>query len=91
MLLLKSIAPLLISIHGQNDTRALADVKNHIYLLDIYAKNAALTAEFCLMAAVLVPLKIMICLEIFSSEMVMLQEMLVTPANQKLGLRKVIG
>lgn len=46
MLLLKSIAPLLISIHGQNDTRALADVKNHIYLLDIYAKNAALTAEY---------------------------------------------
>ncbi len=35
--LLKSITPLLVNIHGQNDTTSLVDSKNHIDLLDAFS------------------------------------------------------
>ena len=35
--LLKNITPLLVNIHGQNDTTSLVDSKNHIDLLDAFA------------------------------------------------------
>ena len=36
---LKSVTPLLVSIHGQSDTSSLVDSKNHLELLDVYADN----------------------------------------------------
>jgi len=35
--LLKSVTPLLVAVHGQNDTVSLANSKNHIELLDVVA------------------------------------------------------
>ena len=37
--ILKTLAPSLVSIHGQSDTASLTDSENHIRLLDVYAKN----------------------------------------------------
>ncbi len=34
---LRAIAPYLVSIHAQSDTSSLADAKNHLELLDVYA------------------------------------------------------
>lgn len=39
--LLKSIAPYLVTVHGQSDTASLVDSRNHIELLDVYANCAA--------------------------------------------------
>ena len=46
MALLKSITPLLVNIHGQSDTTALMDSKNHLDLLDTYADCLALKKEY---------------------------------------------
>lgn len=35
--MLKSITPLLVSVHGQTDTASLQDSKNHLEILDVYA------------------------------------------------------
>ncbi len=44
--MLRSITPFLVSIHGQSDTASLMDAKNHLELLDIYAQNEELLAEY---------------------------------------------
>ena len=44
--LLKSISPLLVAIHGQSDTAALADTKNQLELVDVYASIAPLLREY---------------------------------------------
>ena len=43
---LKAISSALISIHGQNDTGALLDPMRHLELVDIYASNGPLLAEY---------------------------------------------
>lgn len=43
---LKSISPLLVNIHGQNDTVALTDSKNQLELIDTYADNTELLSEY---------------------------------------------
>lgn len=40
------IAPLLVNIHGQNDSLRFLDDENHISFLDAYAKNGSVTAEY---------------------------------------------
>ena len=42
----RSIAPILVNIHGQNDSLRLLDDENHISFLDAYAKNYAEKAEY---------------------------------------------
>ncbi|MBE6532470.1 MAG: DNA repair protein RecN [Ruminococcaceae bacterium] len=44
--LLKSITPSLVNIHGQSDTAALVDSKNHIEILDVYAGCTELLNEY---------------------------------------------
>ena len=44
--LLKSITPLLVNIHGQSDTAALMEAKNHLDLLDTYANAWELKEEY---------------------------------------------
>ena len=44
--LLKSITPLLVNIHGQSDTAALMDAKNHLDLLDTFADINDLKKEY---------------------------------------------
>lgn len=44
--LLKSITPLLVSIHGQSDTASLMDAHNHLELLDTYADNDGLIEKY---------------------------------------------
>ena len=44
--LLKSVAPLLVSVHGQTDTASLQDSKNHLDILDVYANLGELKAEY---------------------------------------------
>ena len=44
--LLKSITPYLISVHGQSDTAQLADAKNHLELIDVYAESSSLLEEY---------------------------------------------
>ena len=44
--LLKEVAPLLINIHGQNDTHELIDSKNHLQILDTFADNVELMQEY---------------------------------------------
>ena len=44
--ILKSLSLYLVNIHGQSDTHALMDSKNHINILDTYADNSALLAEY---------------------------------------------
>lgn len=46
MSLLKNITPLLVNIHGQSDTAALMESKNHLDLLDTYANSFELKAEY---------------------------------------------
>lgn len=43
---LRAIAPTLVSIHGQSDTASLADSKNQLELLDLYADNGDLLKEY---------------------------------------------
>ena len=43
---LKNISPLLVNIHGQNDTVALTDPKKQLELIDTYAENAELLEEY---------------------------------------------
>lgn len=43
---LKSITPLLVSVHGQTDTASLQDSKNHLELLDTYADLKELKSEY---------------------------------------------
>ena len=43
---LKSIAPYLVTVHGQSDTAALIDSKNHIELLDVVAGCGELLEEY---------------------------------------------
>ena len=42
----KVIAPLLVNIHGQNDSLRLLDDENHITFLDAYADNSAERADY---------------------------------------------
>ena len=44
--ILKSIAPMLIGIHGQNDTTSLADPERHLEILDTYARVDKLFEEY---------------------------------------------
>ena len=44
--ILKTLAPSLVSIHGQNDTGELLDPERHIELIDLYAANESLLAEY---------------------------------------------
>jgi len=44
--LLKSITPLLVSIHGQSDTASLMDAHNHLELVDTYSDNDALIEKY---------------------------------------------
>ena len=44
--LLKSCAPLLMSIHGQNDTVYLTSSETHVELLDTYAQNKSMLEEY---------------------------------------------
>ena len=44
--LLKSVSSVLVNIHGQSDTHALASVENHISILDTYASNNELLLEY---------------------------------------------
>ncbi len=44
--LLKSITPHLVNIHGQSDTAALVNAKNHIEILDVYAGTSELLAKY---------------------------------------------
>ena len=43
---LKSITPLLVSVHGQTDTASLHDSKNHLELLDTYVDLKELKSEY---------------------------------------------
>ena len=43
---LKSISPLLVAIHGQSDTAALADARNQLDLVDVYASSALLMRDY---------------------------------------------
>ncbi len=43
---LRSITPNLVSIHGQSDTAQLADAKNHLELVDVYAGCGELLEEY---------------------------------------------
>ena len=43
---LKNISQALICIHGQNDTGSLLEPARHLELVDIYADNSALLAEY---------------------------------------------
>ncbi len=44
--LLKLLAPHLITVHGQNDTRSLADPSSHLAIIDAYASNKFLLKEY---------------------------------------------
>ncbi len=44
--LLKQIAPMLMNIHGQNDTGILLDKDSHIEVIDVYAKHASLIDKY---------------------------------------------
>lgn len=44
--ILKSVMPALITIHGQSETSALADSSKHLPLIDMYADNSELLAEY---------------------------------------------
>ena len=43
---LKSVTPLLVSIHGQSDTRELSEPAKHLELLDVYADNGELLSKY---------------------------------------------
>ena len=43
---LKAVTPHLVNIHGQSDTAALVNSKNHIELLDVYANTAPVLEEY---------------------------------------------
>lgn len=43
---LHELVPLLISIHGQSDTRSLTDPSKHLVFLDSYAAHAPLLADY---------------------------------------------
>ena len=43
---LKSISPYLVTVHGQSDTAALIDSKNHIELIDVYADCGELLERY---------------------------------------------
>ena len=43
---LKSISPILVNIHGQSDTHALASVENHISILDTFGTSADMLSEY---------------------------------------------
>ena len=42
----RAIAPMLVNIHGQNDSLRLLEDENHIVFLDAYAENSAVYAEY---------------------------------------------
>ena len=44
--MLKSITPLLVSVHGQTDTASLQDSKNHLEILDVYADALELKSRY---------------------------------------------
>ena len=46
LLVLRSIGPALVNIHGQSDTAALLDSKNQLDLIDVYAGNEELLKEY---------------------------------------------
>ncbi len=42
----RTVAPMLVSIHGQNDSLRMLDDENHIVFLDAYAKNSREKEEY---------------------------------------------
>ena len=44
--ILRQVTPSLVSIHGQSDTAAIAEPERQLELVDIYAENADLLAEY---------------------------------------------
>ncbi len=46
LVVLRALAPMLISIHGQSDTNSLTDPTAHISLVDTYASNSELLREY---------------------------------------------
>ncbi|MBE6644429.1 MAG: DNA repair protein RecN [Ruminococcaceae bacterium] len=46
LVVLRAVAEKLVSIHGQNDTFAIADSKNQLELIDLYASNEELLCEY---------------------------------------------
>lgn len=44
--LIKSIAPFLVSVHGQSDTANLFNSKNHLEIIDLYAGSGELLGEY---------------------------------------------
>ena len=46
LLVLRSIAEGLVTIHGQNDTLAIADSKKQLELIDLYASNGELLESY---------------------------------------------
>ena len=46
LVVLRALAPLLISIHGQTDTNSLTDPAGHISLVDIFASNGELLDSY---------------------------------------------
>ncbi len=46
LVVLRALAPSLISIHGQSDTNSLTDPAGHISLVDVYASNEELLREY---------------------------------------------
>ncbi len=44
--MLKTITPLLVSVHGQTDTASLQDSKNHLDILDVYADLGDLKTRY---------------------------------------------
>ena len=44
--ILRSVSEAFIDIHGQNDTNSLIDPRSHIEILDSFADNASLRAEY---------------------------------------------
>ena len=43
---LKSVSPILVNIHGQSDTHALASVENHISILDTFGTDADILLSY---------------------------------------------
>ena len=55
--ILKSLAPSLISIHGQSDTNALQDPQSHLRVLDVYCITEELKQEYSSLYARLTELR----------------------------------
>lgn len=55
--ILKEVTPLLVSIHGQSDTRELSEPTRHLELLDVYAECGALNEKYSALYSKLVEIR----------------------------------